>query len=402
MPKALSCFPGICLIVLLLFVVVPSSAAAQDRQMQEHINKALDEIKQSIQLSQERTRQLRKEVEQLQKDQKKLIEALAVSAFQERSLRHAAQKTEAKFKDLLAKKTQAEQVLAQRRRDFGDGLAMLEKMALRPPPALLIEADDALKSLRSSILLGSVVIQLREQTQALTATLTELSTLEETLKGEKNQLIQNMTAQKEEEQRLELLLVEKARLQQQVERDFGKQEEDRRKLEQKAQSLSELMQELEQRAASQNSAPENATSANPPLAFDSDFTRLRGALILPVEGNKVQNFDQNFPGELYETAPNSLIIAPAEGLVRYAGFFRSYGQMLILDVGQNYHLILAGMGRLDVKMGQIVLEGEPVGVMGNSPIPSQEKSDAIKTIPTLYIELRKDAMAIDPGPWWSQ
>ncbi len=55
---------------------------------------------------------------------------------------------------------------------------------------------------------------------------------------------------------------------------------------------------------------------------------------------------------------------PADGWVVYAGPFRSYGQVLILNAGDGYHIVLAGMERIDAALGQFVLAGEPVAVMG--------------------------------------
>jgi septal ring factor EnvC (AmiA/AmiB activator) len=91
-----------------------------------------------------------------------------------------------------------------------------------------------------------------------------------------------------------------------------------------------------------------------------------------------------------ETAPGGLITAPYGGQVLFAGNFRSYGQILIIDHGGGYASLLAGLGRLDAAVGQRVIAGEPVGAMpsGNSR-------------PVLYFELRWKDQPIDPLPWLS-
>ena len=83
------------------------------------------------------------------------------------------------------------------------------------------------------------------------------------------------------------------------------------------------------------------------------------------------------------------VIAPHNGKVVFAGNFRGYGQLLIIDHGEGYHTLLAGMVRIDGTMGQYVLSGEPVGVMGT---PKDGK-------PSLYIELRRNSQPINPIPW---
>jgi murein hydrolase activator len=82
----------------------------------------------------------------------------------------------------------------------------------------------------------------------------------------------------------------------------------------------------------------------------------------------------------------------------YAGEFRSYGQLLIINAGDGYHILLAGMSQIDVQPGQFVLAAEPVGTMSGTPKTSP--SAAQTNAPVLYVEFRKDGRPIDPDPWW--
>ena len=100
------------------------------------------------------------------------------------------------------------------------------------------------------------------------------------------------------------------------------------------------------------------------------------------------------------TRAGAQVTAPADGWVVYAGPFRSYGQLLILNAGGGYHILLAGMDRISVDLGQFVLTGEPVAVMGNgSHIAAILATGSSQ--PVLYIEFRKDGVPVDPGPWWA-
>jgi septal ring factor EnvC (AmiA/AmiB activator) len=95
------------------------------------------------------------------------------------------------------------------------------------------------------------------------------------------------------------------------------------------------------------------------------------------------------------------VLAPADGTVKFAGEFRSYGQLLIIDVGGGYHVLLAGMERIDVQLGQFVLAGEPVAAMDSQRLASVGATLVGTTEPVLYIEFRKDGASIDPAPWWA-
>ena len=98
--------------------------------------------------------------------------------------------------------------------------------------------------------------------------------------------------------------------------------------------------------------------------------------------------------------PGAQITAPCDGWVVYAGPFRSYGQLLILNAGGGYHVLLAGMERISVDLGQFVLTGEPVAVMGDGSQASATVATGPKE-PVLYVEFRKDGTPIDPSPWWA-
>jgi septal ring factor EnvC (AmiA/AmiB activator) len=135
------------------------------------------------------------------------------------------------------------------------------------------------------------------------------------------------------------------------------------------------------------------------------FEAAKGTLRLPAQGRRVTRFGDadasggTVKGISLQTRPEARITAPADGWVVYAGEFRSYGQLLIINAGGGYHVLLAGMSRIDVSLGQFVLAGEPIAVMGNSATPGQGHDSSR---PVLYIEFRKDGRPIDPDPWWAE
>ena len=119
------------------------------------------------------------------------------------------------------------------------------------------------------------------------------------------------------------------------------------------------------------------------------------------------------------TRAGAQVTAPSDGWVVYAAPYRSYGQLLIFNVGGGYHVVLAAMERITVDLGQFVLAGEPVAVMGNgtqvassSAAGSASATGALQSVtspavflgapqPVLYVEFRKDGIPVDPGPWWT-
>ncbi|TIS55999.1 MAG: hypothetical protein E5W93_13735, partial [Mesorhizobium sp.] len=143
------------------------------------------------------------------------------------------------------------------------------------------------------------------------------------------------------------------------------------------------------------------------LAASAPFAALQGQIVLPVIGKIKRRFgadDGNgamMLGDMVATQSGAIVTAPADGNVLYAGPFRSYGQLLILNAGDGYHVVLAGMSRISVATGQSVLAGEPIGAMGEARVASTSASQNGNATPELYVEFRKDGKPVDPNPWWA-
>ncbi|MCB1513788.1 MAG: peptidoglycan DD-metalloendopeptidase family protein [Hyphomicrobiaceae bacterium] len=151
-----------------------------------------------------------------------------------------------------------------------------------------------------------------------------------------------------------------------------------------------------------HAGPGAATAARMKPAIP--FHKTRGRLPLPAAGRTVLKFGEktqyggNSKGIVLETRTGAQITSPCDGWVVYAGEFRSYGQLLIINAGGGYHILLAGLSRIDVEPGQFVLAAEPVGTMSGTASTRELKSD--NNAPVLYVEFRKEGTPIDPNPWW--
>ncbi len=134
------------------------------------------------------------------------------------------------------------------------------------------------------------------------------------------------------------------------------------------------------------------------------FATAHAKLPLPAQGRRVLAFGErtqygaNSKGMVIETRSGAQVTAPCDGWIVYAGEFRSYGQLLIINAGDGYHVLLAGMSQIDAQPGQFVLAAEPIGTMSGAVKTGQ--SSVPTNAPVLYVEFRKDGRPIDPNPWW--
>lgn len=144
----------------------------------------------------------------------------------------------------------------------------------------------------------------------------------------------------------------------------------------------------------------NAGRISPAIPFKQAHAKLP----LPAQGRFVAAYGEatqyggKSKGIVIETRSGAQITSPCDGWILYAGEFRSYGQLLIINAGDGYHVLLAGLSQIDVQPGQFVLAAEPVGTM--SGVSSGDPSQARGRSPVLYVEFRKDGRPIDPAPWW--
>ena len=138
------------------------------------------------------------------------------------------------------------------------------------------------------------------------------------------------------------------------------------------------------------------------------FADIKGRVPLPVAGAILKTFGASDgfggteKGVSVATLAGAVVSAPADGSVLFSGPYRTYGQLLIINAGGGYYVLLAGMDRINVSPGEFVLAGEPVGAMGDGSSRMATAAAVGAAQPVLYIELRKDGTAIDPGPWWAK
>jgi septal ring factor EnvC (AmiA/AmiB activator) len=126
-----------------------------------------------------------------------------------------------------------------------------------------------------------------------------------------------------------------------------------------------------------------------------EFPTVPGELVMPVRGDIVVGYGgvtgtgEASRGIYLATRPGAQVVVPFDGRVVFAGSFRGYGLILIVEHRDGYHSLLAGLGRVDARVGQWVLAGEPAGAMATGT----------DNDPELYVELRRAGQPIDPAPW---
>jgi len=442
-----------CVVMTSLCLFTGMAAAETPREVKlrlemEQRAKDLANLQASIEVTEEREAELAADVQALEKTRTTLNTELIQAAQRSRTLEDSISNSEVRLDASLETEEVIRLSLLKRRALLGEILATLQRMGRSPPPALLVRPEDVMSAIRSAMLIGAVLPDVREQAEKLASDLDELVAVRIEIEDTTNQLKSDYQALSEEQTRLALLLDKKREevsestselaIQQQKASELGKEAVSLKELigsmeeqiaaVQKAQQDSINAAEKARREAAQRAAAQTTTSKlqalgdqgriAPAISFDD----AKGLLPLPVSGALLSDFGS--PDEAGDASKGisiaarsgSAVIAPADGWVVYAGPFRTYGQLLILNAGDDYHLVLAGMETINVELGQFVLSGEPIATMGSRKLASlvtanvgsttdgdgQSLTDSNVTDgPTaLYVEFRKDGISIDPSSWW--
>jgi septal ring factor EnvC (AmiA/AmiB activator) len=366
---------------------------------------------------------LKADIAAIGQDRSKLNQQLIDIAARVRGVETRIGDAEARLRPLDAREQQIRNSLDSRRSEIVEVLAALQRAGRRAPPALLVRPEDALQSLRTAMLLGSVVPEMRAQAERLVGDLSELISLRKTIGAERDQLAVDRDKLKGDQTQLASLVDERQRKQSAIEKDMEAEGARALTLSRQVDSLQGLIAKMEQDLKSAAKAAEIASLKGTPVALNGKpnlkalkdpgrlspaiaFASAKGLFAMPVNGVKIREFGGSDgvggaeKGISLATRAGAQVTTPCDGWVVYSGPFRSYGQLLILNAGGGYHVLIAGMERISVNIGQFVLTGEPVATMGTtSQVASILAANASQ--PVLYIEFRKDGTPIDPGPWWA-
>jgi septal ring factor EnvC (AmiA/AmiB activator) len=389
------------------------------KQREQELEAAREQQKKAAELQ----TKLKADIAAIGQDRSKLNAQLIDIAAQVRGVETRIGDAETRLRPLDSREQQIRSSLDSRRSEIVEVLAALQRAGRRTPPALLVRPEDALQSLRTAMLLGAVVPELRGRAEKLASDLGELVALRKAIATERDALGLDRDKLKDDQVRLAALVDERQRKQSAFEKDMEAEGARAITLSKQVDSLQGLIAKLEQDLKSAAKAAATASlkgspvtpNGKPNLGALKDPARLspaiafasaKGLLAFPVNGSKIRDFGGSDgaggveKGISLAARAGAQVTTPCDGWVVYAGPFRSYGQLLILNAGGGYHVLIAGMERISVNIGQFVLTGEPVATMGST---SQVASILAATAsqPVLYVEFRKDGTPIDPGPWWA-
>jgi septal ring factor EnvC (AmiA/AmiB activator) len=397
---------------------VPSHA--QDGRP-EDVGKRLESVREALDRDRAASETLAREAEAQANELAALRAELRAAARAVQSHEAALDGLEAELATLGADAVRMQGELETRRAQLGATLAALQRLSLRPTAALLVSPGDPNDVVRSGLLLRTAVPEIEVQARRLRADIEELAEVRRQIETRRGELHAAALDLGRERDRLSALSAEKDRVLNQTRRAQSEVEERAAVLSREARTLEELLSRLRENAAAvprpRPGAPE-ADFVKPTLAPSGpSIAAARGQLSPPAYGTVIRGFGTQTEtggitrGVTYRTRSEASVVAPWDGRIAFSGPFRRFGQILIIDHGEGYHSLIAGLGRIDAQVGQWVLAGEPVGRAEGS---ADSKADTVRGSENggqagtaedraggaiLYVELRRNGEPINPLPW---
>jgi septal ring factor EnvC (AmiA/AmiB activator) len=430
-----------------LFLAVFLAVALLCRPIQaqeEHPDDKLKAIEKAIEDSRKNQARYSKEAGTLAADVARLRDASVAAAQAVQLHESAIADIEEQLAQLAADEGGKLAALQQRAQQYDEFLMALQRLARNPPEALALVPGEPVDAVRSALLLSAAIPQIEARARELQAELGALAALRQQTARKRQLLLAETTALTKQQRSLTALIAGKGTLQdtaarraeftaqrlQQLSAEAGDlhqlieslETERRRRAEEQKRRAADLLARAAMRpprravpspaAPGPEAAPPTTdTQAAEALALDSapamaaeidptrpanlrPFAAARGAMLLPVAGKLKRRYGESdefgaaSKGILIRAPSSGHVVAPFDGRIEFAGPFRGYGQILIIEHGDGYHSLLAGLERIDGVVGQWLVAGEPVGIM-----PTGDRETA------LYLELRRHGQPINPLPW---
>jgi murein hydrolase activator len=388
----------------------------EDQAQQE-----LQSVEEGLQLSAEKREALEAELKQSAQALEGLSQQLISVTATIQTKEYLLTRIDQQVASLGSERRDIETELDSKRAVLGEVLAGLQRLEQNPPPALVVAPGDVLGALRGAMMFGAIVPEMKDEANQLIGKLQRLKAITAEQDQQKETLKLEFASLEKSRDELDLLLLQKKQMSLATEQELANEAKLTDQMGQRAKSLKQLLTSIaairsqeealksaERRMKEQElERQRQALLSRPRLVM----SRAKGQLDFPVQGMILRDYGDTtasgskLGGVAIATRTFAQVKSPVDGKIEFAGPFRSYGKLIIINPGEGYLVVLAGLAQVSTTNGQSVRAGEPLGEMGDKPASTTVSGGATqdgvdKSAPVLYVEFRKQGQPIDPSAWW--
>lgn len=364
---------------------------------------ALTALEREIEVEKSRQKELDSKASTIQSDLSSLKKDLVKTASQVQKHEKDLRTTEQKIAELSTQKSKLDEDLGKDRAQMAELITALGRIQRVPPQALIARPGAPEETAQAATLLSAILPVLNKRAEDLRQKLEALEEVERNLTDNRDKLAKTSEKLKTAQNNVESLMGARVKAYQQTKKELEDQAKVVQSISKEAADFRDLIDKIEAKNKTLRDMAGKATGAAPSKAparkakadlamATADLPSL-GSSQLPLSGivrvryGEVDEIGAASEGIKIEGRTGALIVAPMGGIVRYAGEFKKYGNIVLIEHKKNYHSLIAGLGRIDTFVGQSVDSGEPIGILGNSSGGR----------PVMYYELRYKGQPINPA-----
>lgn len=342
------------------------------------------------QAAREKAEALESERKKVRKDVSSLKKTLAKTARQTQNIETNLTALEQETANLSARALSLTAQIEADQAQYEELLAALQRLESSPPPTLALTPRNAKRAADAGFLMATLSNQLKTRAEALSLNLTALDVTKSQLALKKSDLSATRAKLQSEMKIVNAGLASKAELEAKLSDEKKAAAAEAERLAAESKTLLELIAKLESEAA--KVVPRTKPGLKPAPKFvlpegTKRFAEAKGGMVQPVSGRLLKNYGRGEKGLTYSGRASGQVIAPYAGRVEFSGPFKNYDNVVILNVGDGYFVLLTGLNELYIDAGDTVRRGEPVG-----KLPAKSGAE-------LYIELRRNGSPVNPKPW---
>ena len=388
-----------CLIPALILFSSAGTAMAQTPDPEQ-----LDTLTRAEEQAREKAAQLSRQRDTVRSDIDALKKELVKTGAESQGFEREGQSLETRLNELSLETERLNAAIYSDRDALMRLLAALQRIENNPPPPLATNPKDATEAARAATLMVVISENLQSRAKTLSDQLSALDTLRKEVNSKKESLSANSIALEKRRSRINALVRQKSSLEKSIAQDRETAQKDVTRLANEAQTLRDLIESFEASTADitprvkpgiSNSAGTTTLRRSVPSPAVklpkgvTTFAKAKGKLRAPVQGQVTRQYGSGEKGVTIQTRSGAQVISPYAGRIEFAGAFKNYDYVVILNVGGGYFILMTGIGETYVETDENVTIGEPLGLM---PFNEKGRTD-------LYIEFRQNGSTINPKPW---
>ena len=384
--------------------------------MAADVSKAdLAKMEREVQAQNLEHKKLQAQATQISLELTRISKDMIASAKQIQSSEEKISRMESELETLRADLKKAEENFVVEDDNLIKTLSALQNLALKPTEALFVQPLTPVEIIRSAMLLREAVPYLQENAARIREDLEKIENQKNLVEKQVARIIRQKKILENEHEQMKALVQRKSKIRNAVEIKSVKAKKKVERLASQANDLRDLLNKLEKqrqeklrrqeeerrrlaelKAAEARRAAEETKKLEEKQRADlikfkpevinevgENFVKAKGHLLRPARGPVVTAYGEQMSkgvtskGIIIKTRSQAQVISPYDGTVIFAGPFRGYGNLIIIEHGQGYLSLLAGLEEVDCELGQMPESGDT----------------------RLYVELRKDNHPINPLTW---